>query len=144
MLGTSGETVVFPGIISLDQISYTNTQQLGYQGLATTTTSISSGNTTNMVSASLLKGVWNVEGQIQPSITPGSFPNNYSISLSSTGSVDATRSLTINLQNVQYVQRISSIFVLTITTTISCFATLAAALGGSGASTNYLRYTKIG
>jgi hypothetical protein len=144
MMGTSAETVVFPGIISLNQISYTHTQQLGYQGITPTSSTTISGIAKTISQITLAKGVWNVEGQIVPTVTGISSGANYSISLSTVNNTnDNSIRILAYISNGTYYHHISSIF-QALTGPINVYLVASLTSGTCSSCSSILKYTKIG
>lgn len=130
--------------INYNQLTMTPTQ-LGYSVITTiTSTVINALSVQNLVTVTIPKGVWLVEGQFTPTANITA-TNSYTISLTTTSqTLDSTRLIKnyIGSSSDQWSAHITSVFVLSTNTPIYLVGILS---GGSLLSnSNTLTYTKIG
>ena len=134
-------------ILYITQSNYTTSTmsdtQLGYSRLVTNTTNFST-SAANLLSTTIPKGIWIVEGNVYASISNST---SFQISLSTLSTFNDTSRITINyiatsMSVAIWGAHITSVFVFTTNTTLYLVGKLIG--GTNSSSSNYIRYTKIG
>jgi hypothetical protein len=133
----------FDNNVYISQTSFINSTslQLGYAQLHKTSGTTMGAAYTNLISHSIPKGVWVVEGQFDPTGCGGDY---YEISLTeSSTSKDISRNITKTINNGRYSHHMSSVFVLEYGVPIY-FSINWQDGHGCDDWDAYLRYTRIG
>jgi hypothetical protein len=136
---------VLNGDVYITQSNYTTMldTQLGYSYFVTTTTAIVINNPTDLVTVTIPKGVWIVEGSVAATFTNC---NGFVFSLSTTTNTFETSRLNDiyipSPSTTGWANTITSVFVFTTSTTVYLVGKLLN--GTTTGSINSIRYTKIG
>jgi hypothetical protein len=141
----SGPALDVSGNLFISQASFGNLyqNQIGYTLSTTSTTpEIAPGTEVTLCSVTIPKGVWIVEGSLEATISGAEF---YSLSLSTSTSFDDSRKIVryITTNSIIWSDHITSVFVLSISTTINLLGSTGPS-GVSSANSNVITYTKIG
>ena len=141
------------GDVLIEQANYNqltmSPSQLGYQAITPISTAQIFSTYTNLVTVTISKGVWIVEGSINASINVTNNNYVYNISLTTTSiTPDPSRSMAVFLptgtSTFNCTNHITSVFVFTTGTLVYLVGDLLTGLNPSQGNKHTIRYTKIG